>query len=142
MFERFDERAYKAVVLAGVEARDRRFSHVGTESLLVGLLLEAETRAENRPGTSSALVERVRAAVAQRVGSYDEPEPESRVIELTPRARQVLGRAGHEAAQEGAARVAPRHILLAASRVGEGEGLNALRAVHVSADDLSSRLYG
>jgi RimJ/RimL family protein N-acetyltransferase len=35
---------------------------------------------------------------------------------------------------KGAARVAPRHILLAASRVGEGEGLNALRAVRVSTD--------
>ena len=74
MFERFDQRAYRAVVLAGIEARGRRFSHVGTESLLVGLLLEAETGTDNLPRTSSVLIERVRPAVAQRGGSYDEPE--------------------------------------------------------------------
>lgn len=98
MFERFDERACQAVVLAGIEARDRRFSHVGTESLLVGLLLEADTRT----GTM----------------------------------------AEYEAAEERAERVSPAHILLAASRVGEGEGLRALEALQISPDDLRARLYG
>lgn len=77
MFERFDERGLQSCC-PGVEARDRRLSHVGIESLLVALLLEAETRAESLPGTSGALIERVRAAVAKRVGSQDEPEHEPR----------------------------------------------------------------
>jgi len=39
-FERFTERARIAVELAQTEARERGFSHVGTESLLLGLLRE------------------------------------------------------------------------------------------------------
>jgi ATP-dependent Clp protease ATP-binding subunit ClpA len=127
--------------LAGIEARDRRFGHVGTESLLMGLLLEADERA----GTSEAssdLVERVREVIGQRVGAGRESDLEARVIELTPRARQVLKRAAYEAAEQQAANVSPPHILLAASHVGEGEGLIALDALNVSPDELLERLYG
>ena len=47
-FERFTERARMAVELAETEARERKFSHVGTESLLLGLWREqGRTR---RPG--------------------------------------------------------------------------------------------
>ncbi len=142
MFERFDERAYRAVVLAGIEARNRRFSHVGTESLLVGLLLEAEARTGIMSEASSGLLARVREVVGQRVGAGEEADPEARVIELTPRARQVLRRAKYEAVEEGVERVSPAHILLATSRVGAGEGLRALEALQISPGDLRARLYG
>jgi hypothetical protein len=142
VFERFDYRAYRAVVLAGIEARDRRFSHVGTESLLVGLLLEAEARTDSTSQAASAVVESVREVVGQRVGAGDESDPEARVIELTPRAREVLQRAEHEADQERAERVCPAHILLAISRVGVGEGLIALDSMQISPDDLYACLYG
>jgi hypothetical protein len=102
VFERFDERAYEVVVLAGIEARDRRFSHVGTESLLVGLLLEAEARTGIMSGPSSVLLERVREVIGQRVGALDKLDPEARVIDLTPRAREVFRHAEDEAAHVGA----------------------------------------
>jgi ATP-dependent Clp protease ATP-binding subunit ClpA len=141
VFHRFDERADRALTLAGLEARERRFSHVGTESLLIGLLLEAEAPIDGL-GSSSPLVERVRAAVGARVSSRDERDPEPRVIDLTPRARQVLTQAAREAADDGVALVAPRHVLLAMSRVGEGEGLIALETLRISVDELCGRLYG
>jgi ATP-dependent Clp protease ATP-binding subunit ClpC len=40
MFERFTERARKVVVLAQVEARHFNHNYIGTEHLLLGLLLE------------------------------------------------------------------------------------------------------
>jgi ATP-dependent Clp protease ATP-binding subunit ClpA len=142
VFERFDERAYQVVVLAGIEARDRRFSHVGTESLLVGLLLETKARTGTMSGASSVLLERVREVVGQRVGALEKSDPEARVIDLTPRAREVLRHAEDEAAEARAEHVTPAHILLAASRVGEGEGLRALEALRISPGDLRARLYG
>jgi ATP-dependent Clp protease ATP-binding subunit ClpA len=141
MLERFDERAYRVVVCAGIEARDRRYGHVGTESLLMGLLLEASERA----GTSEAacdLVERVREVIGQRVGAGPNPDPEARVIELTPRARQVLERAAYEAADEEPPNVSPAHILSAAALVREGEGLIALDSLNISPNELRARLYG
>jgi hypothetical protein len=60
--------AYRAVVLAGIEACDRRFGHVGTESLLMGLLLEANERAGASEAPSD-LAERAREAIGQRVGA-------------------------------------------------------------------------
>jgi ATP-dependent Clp protease ATP-binding subunit ClpA len=141
VFERFDERAYRVVVCAGIEARDRRYGHVGTESLLMGLLLEANESA----GTSEAssdLVERVREVVGQRGGAGLDSDPEARVIELTPRARQVLERAAYEAAQEQAPKVSPAHILLAATSVAKGEGLIALDALNISPNELRAWLYG
>jgi ATP-dependent Clp protease ATP-binding subunit ClpA len=42
VFERFTERARRVVVLAQTEARELRFSQIGTESVLLGLLREDE----------------------------------------------------------------------------------------------------
>ena len=87
-------------------------------------------------------MERVREVVAQRVGAGAEPDPEARVIELTPRARQVLEQAAYEAAEEQAPKVSPAHILSAAAHVGVGEGLIALDALNISPSELRARLYG
>ena len=91
---------------------------------------------------SNDLVERVREVVAQRVGARAEPDPEARVIELTPRARQVLEHAAYEAAEEQAPKVSPAHILSAAAHVDAGEGLIALDALNISPSELRARLYG
>jgi ATP-dependent Clp protease ATP-binding subunit ClpC len=141
MFQRFDERARRAVVLAGIEARDRRFGHVGTESLLMVLLLEANEQAGTSEA-SSGLAEQIREVIGQRVSAGKESGPGAEVIELTPRARQVLKRAVYEALEEEATNVSPAHILSAAAYVGEGEGLVALDALNISPSQLRVRLYG
>jgi hypothetical protein len=82
-------------------------------------------------GTSVALIARVRKVIGKRVGARDESDPEARVIELTPRARQVLERAGYEAARAEIDRVTSAHILLAVSSVGVGEGPDALKALQI-----------
>ena len=90
-FERFTERARMAVELAETEARERKFSHVGTESLLVGLLREQEGLAARVLEAHNVDLERARTGVLERVkpGEGHGPGP----IPFTPRAEEVLERA-------------------------------------------------
>jgi ATP-dependent Clp protease ATP-binding subunit ClpA len=64
VFERFTERARRVVVLAQTEARELRFSQIGTESVLLGLLREDEGVAARVLESFDITVERVRAGGA------------------------------------------------------------------------------
>ena len=128
-FERFTERARKAVVLAETEARERKFSHVGTESLLLGLLREQEGLAARVLEALNVDLERARAGVLERVKPGDADRART-PIPFTPRAKEVLNRAldvdvglrDH---------VDTEDILLALAAVGEGEAINVLRSLGV-----------
>ena len=65
MFERFTERARKAVVLAQEEARSFKHDYIGTEHLLLGLLRVEEGMAARVLATLPITVDAVRAQVAQ-----------------------------------------------------------------------------
>jgi ATP-dependent Clp protease ATP-binding subunit ClpC len=54
VFERFTERARQAVVLAQYEARGLKHNYIGTEHILLGLLVKtrASLRASSSPSTS------------------------------------------------------------------------------------------
>lgn len=136
MLSRLDEHAMQAIRLAHQEAYDRCFSHVGTESLLVGLLREAQQRQGEERDPSGISIERVRAAVANRVGSATEPVGEPASIPMTPRAVEVLAQAERESQRLGSERVSPEHVLLGLIDVGQGEGLNALKEVGAPIEEL------
>jgi ATP-dependent Clp protease ATP-binding subunit ClpC len=131
-----DEHAMQAIQLARQEAYDRRFSHVGTESLLVGLLCEAQTRQVDEQDTWGLSLARVRAAIAQRVGSGIEHVGEPATIPMTPRTVEVLKRAERTSERLGSERVAPGHILLGLLEVGQGEGFIALGQLGVPTKEL------
>jgi ATP-dependent Clp protease ATP-binding subunit ClpC len=92
VFDRFTERARHVVVLAQQEARALRFSHIGTEALLFGLLREDEGLAARVLESFGVTLERARTEVARRVRS-GQGIPESALIPFTPRAKFVLERA-------------------------------------------------
>ena len=129
-FERFTERGRMAVELAETEARERKFSHVGTESLLLGLLREQEGLAARVLEGLNVDLDRARTEVLKRVKPGEGHGPRS--IPFTPRAEQVLERAldvdcglrNH---------VGTEDILLALASVNEGEAINALRGLGVDA---------
>jgi len=132
-FERFTERARIAVELAQTEARERGFSHVGTESLLLGLLREQEGLAARVLEALNVDLERARAGVLERVKPGDRHGPGP--IPFTPRAEEVLERAldvdlglRNHVGTEG--------ILLALANVNEGEAINVLRSLGVEADQI------
>ena len=132
-FERFTERGRMAVELAETEARERKFSHVGTESLLLGLLREQEGLAARVLEGLNVDLDRARTEVLKRVKPGEGHGPRS--IPFTPRAEQVLERAldvdcglrNH---------VGTEDILLALASVNEGEAINALRGLGVEPDQI------
>lgn len=132
-FERFTERARMAVELAETEARERKFSHVGTESLLLGLLREQEGLAARVLESLNVDLERARAGVLERVRPGEGHGSGS--IPFTPRAEQVLERAldvdcglRNHVGTEG--------ILLALTSVNEGEAITVLRGLGVEPDQI------
>lgn len=132
-FERFTERARMAVVLAETEARERKFSRVGTESLLLGLLREQEGLAARVLEALNVDLERARTGVLERVKPGEGHGPGS--IPFTPRAEAVLehaldvdcGLRNH---------VDTEDILLALASVNEGEAITVLRGLGVEPDQI------
>lgn len=135
VFERFTQQGREAVALAHAEARELRFSHVGTESLLLGLLREEGVAAEVLESLD-VTVERVRAQVVQIVGSGEDLV--SGEIPFTPRATSVLGCAFRESLWRGELNVGSEHILLGLARVNEGVAMRTLRDIGVDSEKLRS----
>jgi ATP-dependent Clp protease ATP-binding subunit ClpC len=127
-FERFTERARTAVELAETEARERKFSHVGTESLLLGLLREQEGLAARVLEALNVDLERARAGVLERVEPGEGHRPGS--IQFTPRAEAVLQRA-LDVDSGLRNHVDTEDILLALVSVSEGEAISVLRGLGV-----------
>ena len=123
-----------AVELAETEARERKFSHVGTESLLLGLLREQEGVAARVLEALGVGLEQARSGVLERVKPGDGHAPGA-TIPFTPRAEEVLERAldvdcglrNH---------VDTEDILLALASVNEGEAITVLRSLGVDADQI------
>ncbi len=130
LFQRFTERARRAVTLAQEEARERGHDHIGTEHILLGLLRVPEgvaARALESFGISpEAVVAKVEEIVGRGQGSPGGHIP------FTPRSKKVLELALREALQLGHNYIGTEHVLLGLVR--EGEGVAAKVMVELGAD--------
>jgi ATP-dependent Clp protease ATP-binding subunit ClpC len=140
MFERFSDRARKALSLAQGEAR--RFNHdcVGPEHVLLGLIKAGGN------GTGALAVlnvdpRAVRLEVEKHMKQGAEPVPVG-IIPRTPRVRRLLNDSIEEARRLGAGRVRTDHLLLALMRDGHGEAARAMTARGVHIDDLRRCVAG
>jgi ATP-dependent Clp protease ATP-binding subunit ClpC len=118
MFERFTDRARRAVVLAQEESRFFNHSYIGTEHLLLGLLREEEGVAARTLTSVGLTLEGVQSAVEARVGRGREG-PKGH-IPFTPRAKKVLELALREALKLGHNYIGTEHVLLGLLTEGEG----------------------
>jgi len=119
MLERFTERAGQVITFATDEAQALKHNHIGTEHILLGLLLQDEGLAARVLESMDITVEGVRAQVMRTVGQGREDSPSQ--IPLTPSAKQVIERALREALSLGHNYIHTEHILLALAAV-EGVG--------------------
>src|SRR5215469_1987718 len=130
MFERFTERARRAVVHAQEEARDLNHSYIGTEHLLLGLMREPESAAARALRELEIGQDEAREQVVALVGRGSEAP--SGHIPFTPRAKKVLELSLREALQLSHNYIGTEHILLGLVR--EGEGVAAQVLVKLGAD--------
>ncbi len=125
MFERFTDKARRAVVLAQEEARTLDHNYIGTEHLLLGLLREEDGVAARALGSLGVSLEAVRRDVEAIIGR-GEAVPKGH-IPFTPRAKKVLELALREALQLGHNYIGTEHILLGLVREGEGVAAQVLQ---------------
>jgi len=129
MFERFTDRARRAMALAQEEAQ-RHHSGVGTEHLLLGLIQEGEGVAAKALEALGISLDTVSQQIQEIIGPAKPPP--SGHSRFSPRAKQVLKLSLREALQLGHHYIGTEHLLLGLMR--EGEGVAAQVLVKLGAD--------
>jgi ATP-dependent Clp protease ATP-binding subunit ClpA len=124
MFERFTDRARRAVVLAQEEARQLDHDYIGTEHILLGLLGERDGIAAQSLRRLGVGLNDVRDEITANVGRGDK-SPAGH-IPFTPRAKKVLELSLREALQLGHNYIGTEHILLGLVREGQGMAAHVL----------------
>ena len=130
MFERFTDRARRAVELAQEEARRLNHNYIGTEHILLGLIREGEGVAARALESLGISLEAVRQQVEKIIGRGQQAP--SGHIPFTPRAKKVLELSLREAKALGHNYIGTEHILLGLIR--EGSGVAAQVLVKLGAD--------
>ncbi len=137
MFERFTDRARRAVVLAQEEARELGHDHVGTEHILLGMLRDGSGVAASALISLGITREAARDAVAATVGR-SEAVPER--IPFTARAKRSLELALREALQLGYDYIGTEHILLGLIHDDKSMAVRTLSSLGVQPDAVRQRV--
>ena len=111
MFQRFTDRARRAVYLAQEEARLLRHDHVGPEHLLLGLLYEGEGVAATALTSLGISLDDIREQVGEIIGHGESPAQGH--IPFAPQAKKALELSLREALQLGHNYIGTEHVLLA-----------------------------
>jgi Clp amino terminal domain, pathogenicity island component len=130
MFERFTDRARRAVVLAQDEAAYLNHDYIGTEHILLGLLHEGEGIAGQALGSLGLTLEAARGRIEQTTGRGEQPR--SGHVPFTPRAKNVLELSLREALRLNHNYIGTGHMLLGLLR--EGQGLATVTLVQLGFD--------
>ncbi len=131
--ERFTQRARRVLSLAHEEAERLHHNYIGTEHLLMGLMREeggVAGRVLRELGLETA---RVKEMVERLTGVGRHT---SGRIELAPATEQVLQVAIEEARRMGHHYIGTEHLLLGMVRQGEGVGLEVLRRLGITPEQI------
>ncbi len=121
MFERFTDKARAVVMHAQEEARGLDHNYIGTEHLLLGLLVDGEGMGAQALVACGIDRDKVRSEVERRIGRGSEA-PKGH-IPFTPRAKKVLELALRQALRLTHNYIGTEHVLLGI--LAEGEGVAA-----------------
>jgi len=138
MFERFTDRARRALVLSQEESRLLNHGYIGTEHLLLGLLAEEKGVAAQVLAELGVTPVSARDHVKEIVGVGEE-SPTGH-IPFTPRAKKVFELGLQEALQLGHNYIGTEHFLLGMIAEGGGVGVEVLRRLGVDPDRARQRV--
>ncbi len=129
-FEKFSERARKALTRAQEEAQRFGHNYVDTEHILLGVVGEEEGVAAKVLTNLGVVLSKVRAAVEFVVGRGGKPIIGE--IGLTPRAKKAIEFAVDEARRFNHNYIGTEHLLLGLLREGEGVAAGILESFGVT----------
>ena len=129
-FEKFSERARRALTFAQEEAQRFNHNYIGTEHILLGLVRESDGVAAKVLSNLGVDLSKVRAAVEFIIGRGGRTGPGE--IGLTPRAKKVIEFAVDEARHLGHSYVGTEHLLLGLLREEEGVAAGVLESLGVN----------
>jgi ATP-dependent Clp protease ATP-binding subunit ClpC len=129
-FEKFSERARRALTYAQEEAQRFNHNYIGTEHILLGLVRESDGVAAKVLTNLDIDLNKVRSAVEFIIGRGGKTG--SAEVGLTPRAKRVIEFAVDEARRLNHSYVGTEHLLLGLLREGEGVAGGVLESLGVS----------
>src|ERR687885_268511 len=136
MFERFTDRAIKAIMLAQEEARRLGHNLVGTEQILLGLLGEGTDIATIVLNNFGITLESARAEVENLIGRGYRAVPAE--LPFTPKAKRIFDQSFKEARQLGHTYIGTEHLLLAITQDEEGVAAKVIENLDVELGDIRS----
>ncbi|MCZ2114398.1 MAG: ATP-dependent Clp protease ATP-binding subunit [Anaerolineae bacterium] len=134
-WERFTQRARKVLSLAQDEAERLNHSYIGSEHVLIGLLLEDGGVAGRVLRDLGLEVTRVQAMVERLSGGQGTRTPFTKT-ELSPSTKRILEYAVEEARRMGQHYISTEHLLLGLARQNEGLAIDVLRKFGISAEQI------
>jgi ATP-dependent Clp protease ATP-binding subunit ClpA len=135
----FGDAARRAVLHAGIEARELGHDRIGTEHLLLGILAADESVAAGALTDAGVGLAAARRKVSEAVGPTDARRLRTAALSGSPRALRAAGRAARFAHARRAASVGSEHLLLGVLDV-EGTAGQVLRGLGVDVDRLRTTL--
>ena len=138
MFEYFNEKAIKNVVLAQEEARNTGHNLVGTEHILLGVIGEGTSTAAELLANLDIELDRTRELAIEVVGKGSGFIPAN--IPFTPKAKRILEQAFNEARQLKSNFISPEHILLAMIKQTDNMAVKLLTKQNVNLRQLRTEL--
>jgi hypothetical protein len=124
MFDRFTNRARRAVVFAKEAAQSHGHNYIGTEHILLGLIKEGGGMAAKALESLGISLLSVRSQIEEIIGEGQQTSPDH--IPFTPQAKKVLELSLREALDLGHDYIGTEHILLGLMREGEGVAAQVL----------------
>ena len=138
MFERYTEKARRAIFFARYEASQYGSRYIETEHLLLGLVREDRALSKWFLGEANAL-EPIRAEVERHI-TRGEPVSTSVEVPLTSESKKVLNFAGEEAQRLGHRHVGTEHMVLGLLRVEGSLANRILQARGVKLETLRAEI--
>ena len=137
-FEKFSERARRALTRAQEEAQHFGHSYIDTEHILLGLIVEDDGVASKVLSNLGVAASKVRAAVEFVVGRGERTNQGE--VGLTPRAKKVIELAVEEARRLNHTYIGTEHLLLGLLREHEGTAASVLESFGVTLEKVQNEI--
>ncbi len=138
IFEKFSQKAQRAILLAQNEARESRVNYVGSEHLLLGIMKEGSGTGADILKSMGLDYKTLKLATYEII-TRGNSMPNANLI-YTPRTNKIFELAFEAAKEDGLEFIGTEHILLGIIREGQGIAILVLRRLGIDAATLENAI--